>query len=211
MKLTRENIQKPRSIGRARRYIGRINRYISTHASAREKALKLTDKTYDKFAREFCPLYEYARLRYPGEQIRIRIFMEQIRFDGAILSGRGQVKENVQIAYPKDWKEFKENGGKPGSGEGIPNAHTPQERTRQYLAQLKQIVSKKLEKDYSDCTLLFVVDLDYLQDAEQMEHAALFAAEMKAFQIRQEAYLLFMPCRSAHFISEGILLNVMQR
>jgi hypothetical protein len=155
--ITEDDIQKRRSPRGLRQFVTRRKKKINSIKSERHKAIQRRG-LYNVFIKEIVPLSVFA-LKIYDNSYTVEPILGNQGYDAIVKDKGGNIIDYVELTFPDDWKSEAEDANLVVSrGGGKTNVFSPGDDIDGLSKFIHDICLKKAQKDYSDCTLVIVID-----------------------------------------------------
>jgi hypothetical protein len=155
--ITREEIEKTRSPRGLRQFVRRRFEKVRKARNERHKAIQ-RHGLYKVFTDEIIPLSLAALKLYPNTYTVTPVIGNQ-GYDAIVQDNRGRIVDHVEITWPQDGKRKSDDALKIVTrGYGSTDVYSPGEDVDRLCSFILKTCQKKSQKDYSDCTLVVVID-----------------------------------------------------
>lgn len=193
--LTDEDIDQPRTPSELRAFVEAVTEEVNTDETERHKGIMKTG-VYKRYIEEVLPLSYYAGIEY-SDQYRIQPVKGNQGYDANVFNSAGNLVERIEITSPQDGRAEAEDARllvERGYGEA--HVYGSDEQIDQLRPHITATGLKKSQKDYSDATLVIVLDLLALPEplrARQDEAIATLAADLSGIPFKARRVRLFIP------------------
>lgn len=195
--LAPEDLQKPRTPFELRDFIEEIRRATKMDDALRHAAIQKKG-LFKQLTEEIMPIKCYALSQYPDNDVRVSPVLGNQGYDAEIHDFMGNLVERIEVTIPHDGEsERKDAKLTVTRGYGQFHLFEPGGEARLLRRRLLEAARSKAMKDYTDCTLLFVlallppIDSPITQSADMKEVAAIEASLIAiAFRAKKVALLL---------------------
>ncbi len=155
--ITEDDIQKPRSPRGLRQFVTWRKKKIKSIESERHKAIQRRG-LYNVFIKEIVPLSVFALKKYENS-CTVEPVLGNQGYDAIVKDDRGNIIDFVELTFPDDWKSEAEDAKLIVTrGHGKTDVFSPGGDIDRLSKFIHDICVKKAQKDYSDCTLVIVID-----------------------------------------------------
>jgi hypothetical protein len=194
--ISKQEIEKPRSPRGLRQFVTRRVKKIREIKDERHKAIKKRG-IYKVFSDEIVPLSIFCLKHYPNTYVVEPVLGNQA-YDAIVMNDQGQVVDYVELTLIYYGVLAAENARLVVSRSyGQTNVYAPGENlTRMFSFYLNQCQKKSL-KDYTDCSLVFILDFvpprsEHRQ--EYLSHINQLIEEIRRISFKaNKVYLLVKP------------------
>jgi hypothetical protein len=201
--ITKKDIEKPRSprgLSQFVRYrIARVRQITNQrHAALRKRGI------YKVFSDEIIPLSVFALRIYPNTY-RVNPVLGNQGHDAIITDEQGRIVDFVELTWPQNGQRKADDANKTVSrGYGNIDVYSPGEDIDRLCDFIRSTCQKKAQKDYSNCTLVVVID--FFPPFRQ--HRSLYSRKLKQVAEQMHAisfkakrvFLLVLPFQEVHRI-----------
>ncbi|KHE92132.1 MAG: hypothetical protein K8F52_01810 [Candidatus Scalindua rubra] len=196
--ITKKEIQKERSPLGLRQFVLRRKNKISKITDERHKAM-LKNGLYKQFSDEIIPLSLFCLKNYQ-KNFKIIPDLGEEGYDAIVKDENGDLYENIELTFPHDGK-FEADDSRETINKGIGNfrIYEPGEDLNNLRPFIMDTCRKKLEKDYSDCSLVIILGL-FIRPYNQHKKLYINILEEITEEIKQKfkfkaksVYILFTP------------------
>jgi hypothetical protein len=201
--LTKEEIEKERSPRGLRQFVRKRIKKIRNTTSERHAALQKRG-LYKVFSDEIIPLSIFAIKTYPNA-CRVKPVLGNQGHDAIVKNDQGRILDFVELTWPQDGHQKADDAHKTVfRGFGNVDVYSPGEDIDRLCKFIQVTCQKKAQKDYSNCTLVVVID--FVPPFRQ--HYRLYCRKIKqvAEQIKsisfraKRVFLLIVPFRKVYEI-----------
>jgi hypothetical protein len=155
--ITKKDIEKPRSPRGLRKFVCCRKKKVRKVTSERHTAIKRRG-IYNRFTNEIIPLSIFALKAYPNTCF-VRPILDNQGYDAIVTDTHGNIIDYIELTFPHDGYREAENAELVVSrGYGKCDIYNPGEDIDRLCKFIQDVCLKKAVKDYSDCTLVIVID-----------------------------------------------------
>ncbi|HLE87999.1 MAG TPA: hypothetical protein VI727_10095 [Candidatus Brocadiaceae bacterium] len=155
--ITKNDIEKPRSPRGLRQFVTYRKRKIRAITTERHNAMRHKG-LYNVFIKEIVPLSVFALKAYPNSY-RVQPILGNQGYDAIVRDMEGNIIDFVELTFPDDWEaKAKDANLIVSRGYGKCDVFSPGEDIERLSKFIQHVCSKKTKKDYSDCTLVIVIN-----------------------------------------------------
>lgn len=155
--ITENDIQRPRSPRGLRQFVTRRKKKIQSIRSERHNAIRRRG-LYNVFIKEIVPLSVFALKAYENS-CTVQPVLGNQGYDAIVKDNEGNIIDFVELTFPDDWKSEAEDANLVVSrGHGKTDVFSPGSDIDRLSIFIRDICLKKAQKDYSDCTLVIVIE-----------------------------------------------------
>ena len=155
--ITEDDIQRPRSPRGLRQFVTRRKKNVRSVRSERHNAIQRKG-LYNVFIKEIVPLSVFALKAYENS-CSVQPILGNQGYDAIVKDTEGNIIDFVELTFPDDWKSEAEDANRVVSrGYGNTDVFNPGEDIDRLSIFIQDICLKKAQKDYSDCTLVIVIE-----------------------------------------------------
>ena len=196
--ITKENIETERTPSELREFVTTIKSKIDSCKQERHRGI-LKEGIYKVFVDEIIPLSLFCIKIYP-DNYKISPKLGNQGYDAIVKDGDGKIFEHLEITTPHDGFKATNDAKltvERGYGNTFSRDYNSGSDLKDMFSIIMQVCKKKAKKDYSDCSLVIVIDFSppieeektkYVQLVEELEKKIL---KMK-FNVKK-IYLLIIP------------------
>ena len=157
--LNEDQLQKPRTLVELCSFIAEVRNVSALSVDGWHHGM-LRKGLFKQLVGEIIPVKDYAQSQYAGRDVLIKPVIGNQGYDAEILDSSSQLIERIEVTSPHDG-DFESNDTKLAieRGFGKVRVYRPGEDVTNIARLILDAVKKKSKKDYSDSTLLIVVEL----------------------------------------------------
>jgi hypothetical protein len=179
--ITKEDIEKGRTPNVLRQFVTTEKFKVENCIKERHKGM-LKKGIYKVFLDEIVPLSLFCMKIYP-DNYKIFPKLGNQRYDAIVKDEDGKIYECLELTVPHDGRKAANNAKLTVErGYGNPLVYSPGSDLKDMFPTIMDVFEKKLKKDYSNCSLVIVIDFDpplkgekpiYLQLLKELEEKIL--------------------------------------
>ncbi|MFA6055678.1 MAG: hypothetical protein WC769_09910 [Thermodesulfovibrionales bacterium] len=155
--ITEDDIQRPRSPRGLRQFVTRRKEKIKSFETERHNAIRRRG-IYNVFIKEIVPLSVFALKAYQNSY-SVQPVLGNQGYDAIVKDNEGNIIDFVELTFPDDWKaKAKDAELVVSRGYGKTKVFKPGGDIDRLTSFIQDICFKKAQKDYSDCTLVIVIE-----------------------------------------------------
>ena len=155
--ITENDIQRPRSPRGLRQFVTSRKEKIKAIKTERHNAIRRRG-LYNVFIKEIVPLSVFALKAYENS-CSVQPILGNQGYDAIVKDNEGNIIDFVELTFPDDWKsEAKDADLIVSRGYGTTDVFKPGGDIDRLSIFIQDICLKKAQKDYSDCTLVIVIE-----------------------------------------------------
>jgi hypothetical protein len=172
--ITSEEIEKTRSPRGLRLFVRRRIKQVNDIENTRHDAIQRRG-IYKTFTDEIIPLSIVALKIYPNTY-RVKPVLGSQGYDAVVKNEQGHIVDHVEITWPQNGQRKSDDARKIVTrGYGNTDVYSPGEDIDSLCSFILETCHKKAQKDYSDCTLVIVID--FVKPFRQ--HSCLYSQKLK--------------------------------
>lgn len=202
--ISKHDIETPRSPRGLRQFVTRRIKKIRGIREARHKAI-LKKGIYKVFSDEIIPLSIFCLKNYPNTYWVKPVIGNQ-GYDAIIEDNKGRVIEYVELTIPHDGATDADDSRLVVKRTyGKTDVYKPGENLTRMFSTIIKTCNKKSLKDYSDCSLVVIVNFITVSNQEKLylTHIDDLINKIKTIPFKaNKVYLLVMPYRKLFSVSE---------
>ena len=155
-----EDLERPRTISEVYSFVKMVLDETKKSDELTCMARVRRNKFYNKFLIEYYPLYVHLKhVKYnPGTIFKYIIGNQGYDFE--VFDNNNKLIEKIEVTYPHDGKKFVTHGRQLNiQGYSDVEVGDLKKIQKEYISSIiKNISEKKSKKDYSDCSLIILID-----------------------------------------------------
>lgn len=174
---------------------------------------RLKKGRYKQFLEEFYPLYLYSQSLYCNENSKMRIVLGNQQYDAILIHPDGTEERFEFTSYIDGEWEFQDAKKLNERGYGdirFDDHNSLDERDQEYIKKIRKNAIKKSTKDYSEVSLMFVVNtFDYYEvyGRESNEFVSLLKDEILNIKFKaKRLFLLVLNNQGVENINQNLYL-----